>query len=254
MPVDAGQSDRVCGGATPDNRAPQPTSFFKETSGKCTCQVADDRARTGSERPTASPEPSPFARVSRRPINSSRNVENALATGIAAPLPTRLKFDQRHRPVRSDRTVCGSSGPPPMEDGHGKDPYGALSGPRGRISPRLRTRRDSHHHRLSGRSDRTDPTSHRFHPGTAPRLRLGRTGTAPVPGGPGPHPRRHVRQGGRGLHTGPRAARLRRGDLPALLARLSDPRAHRRAPGSSSRSPPGSGRTTSTCRAPSRTA
>ncbi|GAA2620133.1 hypothetical protein GCM10010217_69850 [Streptomyces tubercidicus] len=45
----------MCGDATPDNRAPQPTSFFKETSGKCTCQVADDRARTGSERPDDEP-------------------------------------------------------------------------------------------------------------------------------------------------------------------------------------------------------
>ena len=64
-----------------------------------------------------------------------------------------------------------------------------------------------------------------------------------------PHARRHLRQGRPGQRVRARAGRCRRRHLAALLAGLSDRRAHRQgARTSSSRSPPGSAPTMSTCR------
>ncbi len=71
------------------------------------------------------------------------------------------------------------------------------------------------------------PESHRLQAGRAAGQRLGRAGPAQVSRKPGPHPRRHLRQGRPQLGVRARVARRRHRDLAAVLARLPDQGAHR---------------------------
>ena len=108
---------------------------------------------------------------------------------------------------------------------------------------------------LPGRPDAPDARGDRLHPGRTARQRLGRARAAEIPGGLGPHARRHLGQGRRRLGVRARAPRRGRRDLPTVLAGVPDGGADREgAAASSSPSPPASARTTSTCRRPSSTA
>ena len=113
----------------------------------------------------------------------------------------------------------------------------------------LSARRPSEARPLSRRPDAADPEGDRLPARRTARQRFGRAGPAQVPRRPRPHPGRHVRQGRPGLRVRARAGRCRRRHLAAVLAGLSDRRADRQgARISSSRSPPASAPTTSTCR------